>query len=199
MPLALLAAIAFQDAALVRDLKPRVEHRYRVKVDSDMGTGFAYRIAFKVVGGKAAESNLEMKLSDYRATFEGHEVKNAKLGAGVLGIGALGLPSGLDISGPQGPFWISLLSLYLPDLKEDGDAPIDKSSVGKGLSLEGKATLSHKDGKATVAIDGSIVREGKSLGKLTVSTKINSDGWPRKSEGTLVSADGTYHFTLDRA
>lgn len=199
MPLTLLAALLHQDAALVRDLRPRVERRYRVKVDSDMGTGFAYRIAFKVVGGKAAESNLEMKLSDYRATFEGHEIKNAKLGAGVLGITAFGLPTGLDISGPQGPFWIPLLSLYFPDTKEDGESPLEKTTVGTGLSLEGKAMLSRKDGKATVVVDGSIVRQSKPLGKLTVTTLLNSDGWPRKSEGTLVSADGTYHFTLDRA
>lgn len=203
MPLTLLAALALQDAGPVRDLRPGVEHRYRVKIEAGAESRYSYRIALKVTGVKAAvqketEPKLEMKLSDYQASVGGHEVKNAKMGGGVLNLGAIGLPSGLDISGPQGPFWLPLLSLYLPDAKEDGEYPIGTANIGPGISLEGRTVLSHKDKKATVTIDASVVRESKLLGKLTLTTQLGPDGWPRKAEGTLVSADGTHHFTLER-
>jgi hypothetical protein len=203
MPLTMLLASTLQDAAPVRDLRPGVEHRYRAKIEVGSGDRFSYRITFKIVGAKAGpaeavEPKLEMKLSDYRATVQGHEVKNAKMGGGVLSLGAIGLPTGLDISGPQGPFWLPLIALYLPDAKEEGDYPIGKALVGPGLSLEGKSTLSRKDKKASVTLDASVVRDAKPLGKLTVATLLDSNGWPRKAEGTLVSADGTYRFTLER-
>ncbi|RYG21297.1 hypothetical protein EON82_19080 [bacterium] len=202
MPLSLLAALVLQDPAPLRDLRAGPERRYRVRVEIEGRESFTYRLGLKIVGGKlaakSAEPRLEIKLTDYRANVEGREAKTAKLGGGVLGLPTAGLPEGIDISGPQGPFWLPLLSLYLPDGPEDGDSPIVKNVIGPNLRLEGKATFARKDGKGSVALDASIFREGRPLGKFATTTSLDRDGWPRKAEGTLVSADGTYRFTLER-
>ena len=202
MSLSLLAVLALQDSVPLRTVRAGTERRYRVKVQIEGREGFSYRRGLKVVGGKlaekAAEPRLEMKLTDYRATLEGRAVKTAKLGGGVLGLPAEGLPEGIDVSGPQGPFWLPLLAFYLPGGKEDGESLIAKNTIGPNLSLDGKATLSHKDRRVAVALDASILREGKDLGKLTLSAELDREGWPTKAGGTLISADGTYHFTLER-
>lgn len=185
-------------APLVRDVRPGVERRYRVEVVQDSGDRYAYRLRARVVetklpkGGKG-ELKLDLRLTDYRATIGEQKVSSPLVGGGEMGIEPTGLPSGLNIAGPQGPIWLPLLAFYLPALDEDGDVSVPKTDVS-GLVLAGKGTWK----RPRLDLDTTLAFGDRTLGKLTLATTLDKAGWPQKAEGSLVSADGTYRFAVER-
>lgn len=202
MPFLTLAP-ALDGPLLVRTLKPGLERRYRAHVKSESGDEYAVRIGAKVVSSKAplakgSPIRLELRFTDYRATIDEQKLNSRSVGGGQLEIGPSDLPAGLVVAGPQGPIWLPLVSLYLPDLEKEGDFSITPTSVGGSLQLEGKGTLAKRSGHVTVHLDGALTNATKKLGTLTVDTTFDGQGWPEQAEGTMVSADGTYHFTLKR-
>lgn len=184
---------------LVRDLKPGTERRYRVTVEQEAGDRYAYRLRAKIVTpkvpkGAKAEIRLDLRLTDYKATLGGQKVSARLVGGGEMALEANGLPSGLNVAGPQGPIWLPVLALYLPALDEDGDVAVPNTDLS-GLTLAGKGTWK----RPRLDLDTTLSFKDKALGKLTLGTELDKAGWPKKSEGKLVSADGTYRFTLERA
>gem|GEM_PF-5303259 len=185
-------------APLVREVRPGVERRYRVEMVQNSGDRFSYRLRARVVetkvpkGGKG-ELKLDLRLTDYHATIGEQKVASPLVGGGEMGIEPTGLPSGLSIAGPQGPIWLPLLAFYLPALDEDGDVTVPKTDVS-GLELAGKGSWK----RPRLDLDTTLAFAEKTLGKLTIGTTLDKAGWPQKAEGSLVSADGTYHFTVER-
>lgn len=171
-------------------------------VEEDNGNMFRYRLNLKVVTpktetGKPTETKLELKLSDYRATVSEQTISLRTVGGGMLDVAPTGLPLGLEIVGPQGPIWLPMLAFYYPDTAEDGDFSVAKTQVGSGIDLIGTGTLSHPDKKKpALSFEMSLIRGQQVMGKVSLTTTLDDKGWPQKVDGTLKSADGTYHFTL---
>lgn len=186
-------------APIVRDLRAGLERRYRVEVARDGGDRFSYRLRIKVTKtkvpkGSTAEPRLDVRLTDYRSVVGGHTIKMGLAGGGLMPVEPSGLPGGFSIAGPQGPTWLPLLSLYVPGGEEDGEFPVLPVEVGGGLKFSGKGTRA----KERFDVAAEMTREGKSLGTLTFGASLDRQGWPTKADGTLVSADGTTRFTLER-
>ncbi len=204
MGLSLITLLVLQTPALkapARDLHNGLTRNYRVTIEQDGGDEFSYRLGMKIVVpkspiGKDVETKLELKLTNYKATVSGQQVSVGKMGGGVLELGSTGLPLGLEIAGPQGPVWLPMLAFYYPSAHEDGDFLIDRIQVGTGIFMTGTGTLSHPGGKAAISFEMSLLRGDAPLGKVLLSASLDDKGWPRKAEGTLKSADGTYRFTL---
>ena len=202
MPLALLA-FALPCAPLARDLRPGRERKYRVEVRQDAGDEFFYRLRLRMVETKVAkigksESRLDARLTDYRGTMDGQKVSARLIGGGQMAFETSGVPAGLSVVGPQGPVWLPLLALAFPG-GEEGDFDLPATDVGAGLRFVGHGTLARKDGQPRITLDASLSRAESALGKVTITTTLDGDGWPKRAEGTLVSADGTYRFLLARA
>lgn len=181
----------------VRDLRPGLERKYRVSIVRAGGDEYAYRLRAKVAEtkepkGEKGALRLDLRLTDYRATVSERRVSQGLIGGGLMPLEPTGLPGGLSIVGPQGPIWLPLLSLYLPT---QDDFTVPKIDLG-GVSLAGKGKIGEK---GRIEIDGTISRDDRELGKLTLATSLDAKGWPLKAEGSLVSADGTYRFTLEKA
>ena len=179
-----------------RNLSTGLERRYRVSVVREGGDEFRYRLQTKVAPQKTATGkDLELTLTDYQGVVDGRKIHVGRLGGGLLPIAATGMPSGLNVTGPQGPMWLPLVAFYLPGITQEG--PFDLPDVGLdgGLVLGGKGEYAEKKTRMVV-LTATLSRSEKPLGTLAVATTIDDAGWPQKSEGTLVSADGTTRFTL---
>lgn len=199
----LLALSAVQLPDLIRDLSPGLRRAYRISIVQAGGDQFHYRLETKVasikpVGDKKPESQLEIRLRDYRSSHEGREVKSRSLGGGTLPFGPGGLPVGFDITGPQGPLWLPMLAFYFPGGKE-GESSVPVLNVGGGLNATGRTTTRRTVKSLNVELTLAFSREGKELSKVTQTVECDSQGWPRKGEGTLTSLDGTYRWTVEHA
>ena len=189
-----LRAFVSQEKPPVRDLRPGLERKYRVTV-THLEDRSSYRLAVRVVEaksdkGKKGELSLDLRLTDYRAVIDGRKASTRTLGGGPMALTANGLPGELSIAGPQGPIWLPLLSLYLPSA---GEFDVPKVDVGGGIAMTGRGRY----GK-TAEIDAVLTRQGEEIGKVALATTLDPQGWPLKAEGSLVSAEGTYAFTLQR-
>lgn len=211
-----LFLLAADAPAVKREMRIGLERRYRVRVEQEGGDEYAYRLRAKVVDPAAkvklpkslppglkpdlpAERLvLELRLADYRATVEGQKVSAPLIGGGQMPVGPNGLPLGLSIAGPQGPVWLPLLALYLPADGAEGPFTVARVAVGNGLDLLGEGALAREKGVASVSLDARLATKEKEIAKLTLSTRLDAQGWPTKAEGTFVGDDGTYRFTLTR-
>lgn len=202
----LLLAFAVAQAPLARDVRAGVERKYRVAIDQEGGDHYAYRLRLRMVKPKvpkgmtpnegSAATRLDLRLTDYRATMDEQKVSAPFVGGGEMPLEGSGLPGGLNVTGPSGPVWLPLLAFYLPSGGKEGEFAIAKVAVGPGLDLAGKGTASRGGGRLRLDLDAALVAEGQEMGKLTISTTLDGAGWPEKAEGKLVSADGTFRFTL---
>ena len=147
----------------------------------------------KVPKGQRGEPRFDVRLTDYRATSGGHTVSMRSMGGGEMTVEPTGLPGGLNVSGPQGPVWLPLVSFYLPG--EQSEFEVTRIDLGGGLSMVGKGKRGEKSSFDVATV---LSREGKELGKLTFGATLDGQGWPTKAEGTLVSADGTMRFTVEK-
>lgn len=215
MGLAPFVFIAAQ-TPLKREIRAGLERKYRVEVVQEAGDQVAYRLRTKIVDPKARTKTsrrnvpkgtkaeppgpfvLELRLTDYRATLDGQKVSAATIGGGQLPIGANGLPSGLNVTGTQGPMWLPILAFYFPDDGAEGAFVIVPTPVGQGLELVGSGTLNVERDRRTIKLDASLATGDKKFAKLTMTTTVDGAGWPEKAEGTFVSEDGTYRITLVR-
>jgi hypothetical protein len=201
---ALIALLLVQTPAPktpARELRNGLSRNYRVSVEQESGDHFGYRLGMKVLMPKAArdkvaETSIEVKLTNYKASVGGRAVSVTKMGGGLLQIASTGLPLGLEIAGTQGPIWLPLLAFYYPATDKDGDFLVDRTQVGTGTFVTGTGTLSHPGGKATLSFEMSLLRGETPLGKVSLSATLDDQGWPKKAEGVLKSEDGTYQFTL---
>lgn len=208
-----MTLIAAMQEPLVREMRVGLERKYRVSVQQEAGDQYGYRLKVLVVKPESAklgaapklpqtpaippgELHLELRLTDYRATTVGQTVSSPFIGGGEMTVEPTGLPKGLNVTGPQGPVWLPLLSFYFP--AGEGAFEIARIPVGGGLEMTGKGTLSKAKGAAQVEIAASFVAGDRTIGKLTISTRLDGSNWPDKASGTFVSEDGTYHFTLAR-
>lgn len=189
---------------LARDLRVGFERSYRVHVEPDNGAPFDYRLSTKCEplkkGDKAVPDRrqLSISLGDYRTRANDRTVHTAKLGAGVLPIEATGLPEGLNISGPMGRIWLPLLAWALPaNAEAEKEFTFNPMALDSGLSFGGTGVV-HKAEHNRIPMDfhGSILRDGKPIGKLEMTIELDAKAWPLKANGTLVSGDGTTEFTL---
>ena len=177
-------------------------------VEQDAGDRYAYRLRLRIVRPKSPKPikgeappeeqplKIEMRLTDYRATLSGQKVSAGMIGGGETPYGTNGLPGALNMAGPSGPIWIPLLSLYLPP--EEGGFKIPAFEVGTGMTFTGEGTAVRKDGALTIEMEGGFLSDGRELGRMTMKTLLDREGWPASAEGELVNGDGTYRFTLGK-
>ncbi len=199
----LLAAV---EDPFVREMRADLERKYRVEVTQEAGDRYEYRLRMRVVTpklpagakiGANTDLRLEVRLTDYRATMEGHKVSANMIGGGEMTVDPTGLPNGVNVTGPQGPVWLPVLSFYFPG-GDEGPSDIFRVPVGGRLEMGGKGAFSRVKGAARMELETSLAASGHTFGKLTISTKLDREGWPERATGTFVSADGTYHFKLER-
>ena len=209
MAIALLLAVVF-DAPPVRTMRAGLERKYRVTVVQEAGDRFEYRLRARVSAPvapklpkiklpKGASPPLEtllldLRLADYRATVGERKISAPLIGGGQMDVAPNGLPVGLNVTGPLGPVWLPVLAFYLPASGEDGKFTVPSTPVAPGLDLLGKGTI----GKGRFDLEGTFQAGAATLARLTLATTLDREGWPVKAEGTLVSEDGTYRFTLAR-
>ena len=200
-PLPLLYAL--DPTPLVRTYRSGLERVYHVSVEQDAGNRYAYRLRLRIVRPKTTQgetpsetshAKLEMRLTDYRASLSGLKVKAATIGGGATAFESNGLPEALNVGGPTGPIWFPLLSLYLPS--EKGEFKIPPLDVGTGLTFTGEGTAVRKDGTVTITTEGGFLLDGREMGRLGMTTVLDSEGWPTRAEGKLENGDGVYRFTV---
>ena len=195
----------------MRVYRPGLERRYRVAVEQDAGDRYGYQLRLRMVlpktpklpkgatapPAKDVALKLEMRLTDYRATVSEQKVSAPSLGGGETAVEPNGLPNALSLAGPSGPIWMPLLCLYLP-ADDDKAFDFEKIDVGSGLAFSGKGTLSRGDGGVRIDSEGTFSSGEREMGRLTMRTILDREGWPMSAEGKLVNGDGTYRFTLGK-
>ncbi len=171
-------------------------HNYHVHISSDLSAA-AEQIDYdlwtrcKTQPKLGEEPMIEFRINGFRISAGGRTHRAGRAGAGTLHLEGYGLPDLLATNLIQPDYWYPLLTWYLPPSLKDGKFDASQA-LGNGAQFTGKGAL--KDGEYNLT--GNIAGTGGDGPSVTLSWKVDTQGWLTSGEGSVVSPSGTVSFSI---